>query len=75
MQFKSQKLAALIREGNKFVVAPGVYDMISAKLADRVGFNALYMTGSGTVAFGSTRCRNCHLYRHGGSCGLYRGWY
>lgn len=50
MQFKSQKLAALIREGNKFVVAPGVYDMISAKLADRVGFNALYMTGSGTVA-------------------------
>lgn len=34
----------------EFVVAPGVYDMISAKLADRMGFPALYMTGYGTVA-------------------------
>ncbi|WP_142846770.1 oxaloacetate decarboxylase [Telmatospirillum sp. J64-1] len=32
------------------VVAPGVFDMISAKIADRMGFEALYMTGYGTVA-------------------------
>ena len=34
----------------EFIVAPGVFDLISAKLADRMGFAALYMTGYGTVA-------------------------
>jgi 2-methylisocitrate lyase-like PEP mutase family enzyme len=34
----------------EFVVAPGIYDMISARLADGMGFPALYMTGYGTVA-------------------------
>jgi 2-methylisocitrate lyase-like PEP mutase family enzyme len=32
------------------VTAPGVFDMVSLKLADRTGFDALYMTGFGTVA-------------------------
>jgi 2,3-dimethylmalate lyase len=32
------------------VVAPGVYDLISALVADRMGFQALYVTGYGTVA-------------------------
>lgn len=32
------------------LVAPGVYDMVSAKLADAAGFDALYMTGFGVVA-------------------------
>ena len=32
------------------VVAPGVYDMVSLRLADSFGFDALYMTGFGTVA-------------------------
>jgi 2-methylisocitrate lyase-like PEP mutase family enzyme len=32
------------------VSAPGVFDMISAKMADSMGFEALYMTGFGTVA-------------------------
>jgi 2,3-dimethylmalate lyase len=32
------------------IVAPGVYDLVSAKLADRAGFDALYMTGFGVVA-------------------------
>lgn len=32
------------------VVAPGVYDLISALVADRMGFRALYVTGYGTVA-------------------------
>ena len=34
----------------KFVIAPGVFDMFSAKIADRVGFSALYMTGYGVSA-------------------------
>ena len=35
-----------------FVAAPGVFDMISALIADRIGFKALYVTGYGTVASG-----------------------
>jgi 2,3-dimethylmalate lyase len=34
----------------EYVVAPGVYDLISALVADRMGFKALYVTGYGTVA-------------------------
>lgn len=41
----SQRLAA-----GPIVIAPGVYEMISARMADRMGFDALYMTGYGTVA-------------------------
>jgi 2,3-dimethylmalate lyase len=32
------------------ITAPGIYDMISARIADRMGFAALYMTGFGVVA-------------------------
>ena len=32
------------------ISAPGIFDMISARLADSMGFDALYMTGFGTVA-------------------------
>lgn len=42
-------LAKRIR-AREFIVAPGVFDMISARVADRLGFPALYMTGSGVVA-------------------------
>jgi 2-methylisocitrate lyase-like PEP mutase family enzyme len=44
---------ALLRERltkGRLVVAPGVFEMVSAKMADRMGFEALYMTGYGTVA-------------------------
>ncbi|KZC97654.1 isocitrate lyase/PEP mutase family protein [Oceanibaculum pacificum] len=34
----------------EFITAPGVFDGISARIADRLGFPALYMTGYGTVA-------------------------
>ena len=34
----------------EFILAPGVYDLISALVADGMGFPALYMTGYGTVA-------------------------
>ncbi|WP_376090534.1 oxaloacetate decarboxylase [Roseomonas sp. CCTCC AB2023176] len=40
-----QRLAA-----GDFVVAPGIFDMISARVADGMGFPALYATGFGTVA-------------------------
>ena len=32
------------------IIAPGVYEMVSLRLADRMNFDALYMTGYGTVA-------------------------
>ncbi|MBL6455970.1 isocitrate lyase/PEP mutase family protein [Belnapia sp. T6] len=37
-------------EAGRFVVAPGVFDMISARVADGMGFTSLYVTGFGTVA-------------------------
>src|SRR5882757_4907406 len=40
--------AALRRD--KLIVAPGVFDLISAKIADGLGFDALYATGFGAVA-------------------------
>jgi 2-methylisocitrate lyase-like PEP mutase family enzyme len=32
------------------IVAPGMFEMISARIADRLGFDCLYVTGYGTVA-------------------------
>ena len=32
------------------ITAPGVHDMVSLRMADAMGFDALYMTGFGTVA-------------------------
>jgi 2-methylisocitrate lyase-like PEP mutase family enzyme len=45
----AKSLAARLREPG-LVVAPGVFDMVSLRLADSFGFDALYMTGYGTVA-------------------------
>jgi 2-methylisocitrate lyase-like PEP mutase family enzyme len=36
--------------GTSMVVAPFVYDALQAKIAERVGFEAVYMTGFGTAA-------------------------
>ena len=36
--------------GKGLITAPGVYDMISARIADGLGFSALYMTGYGVSA-------------------------
>jgi 2-methylisocitrate lyase-like PEP mutase family enzyme len=38
------------RPAGKVLIAPGIYDMVSVKIADRLGFDLLYMTGFGTVA-------------------------
>ncbi|MBX9698249.1 MAG: isocitrate lyase/PEP mutase family protein [Acetobacteraceae bacterium] len=43
------RLKSALAEG-RFVVAPGIFDMISAKVADGMGFDCLYGTGFGTVA-------------------------
>jgi 2-methylisocitrate lyase-like PEP mutase family enzyme len=43
------KLRAAL-SGKGLIVAPGVYDMISARIADSQGFGALYMTGYGVSA-------------------------
>jgi 2-methylisocitrate lyase-like PEP mutase family enzyme len=40
------RLKDLLHSGT-FVLAPGVFDMFSARVADRIGFPALYMTGYG----------------------------
>ena len=42
-------LRQALKDGS-FIAAPGVFDLISALLADRMGFKALYATGYGTVA-------------------------
>jgi 2-methylisocitrate lyase-like PEP mutase family enzyme len=39
-------LRAILQRGD-FVLAPGVYEMLGAKIADRMDFHALYMTGYG----------------------------
>ena len=46
---KAKRLRATL-ERKDIVVAAGVYDGISARIADRMGFTSLYMTGYGTVA-------------------------
>ena len=38
------------RPKNRVIAAPGVYDMVSLRMAAAMGFDALYMTGYGTVA-------------------------
>ena len=37
-------------EAGEFITAPGIFDMISTKVADGMGFDCLYITGFGTVA-------------------------
>lgn len=44
-----QKLAARLKRP-ELIVAPGVFELISAKIADRMGFECLYVTGYGLVA-------------------------
>ncbi len=45
----SGELKGLLAKG-EFIVAPGVFEMFSAKIADGMGFKALYMTGYGISA-------------------------
>jgi 2-methylisocitrate lyase-like PEP mutase family enzyme len=45
MSALKQKLAS-----GQFIVAPGIFDGISVRIAEAMGFDALYMTGYGVVA-------------------------
>jgi 2-methylisocitrate lyase-like PEP mutase family enzyme len=49
MTSPAHTLKALLTSG-QFLACPGVFDLVSAKLADLSGAQALYMTGYGTVA-------------------------
>jgi 2-methylisocitrate lyase-like PEP mutase family enzyme len=49
MTMTFRTLRTMIEE-KPFVTCPGVFDLVSAKLADRTRADALYMTGYGTVA-------------------------
>ncbi len=46
---KARALREKLAKG-EFILAPGVFDGISAKVADRMNFPALYMTGYGATA-------------------------
>ncbi len=52
MTARSEQRRALRRriEARQAILAPGVFDMISARIADAMGFDALYMTGYGVSA-------------------------
>ena len=46
----STKLREMMRTSSRIIVCPGVYDGLSARIALKVGFDAMYMTGAGTTA-------------------------
>ena len=54
-----------LRQPN-IIVAPGAYDCLTAKLIEREGFSAVYLTGGGTAVtrVGQPRSR---LYHHDGN--------
>lgn len=47
---QSKKLSEMIKSG-EFIMAPGAYDALTARIIESEGFNAVYMTGFGTSAF------------------------
>ena len=51
---KARALREQLAKG-EFILAPGIYDGISARVADKMGFPALYMTGYGA----RPRCSAC----------------
>ena len=46
---KREEFANRLRQG-EYMTLPGVFDLISARIADRMAFPGLYMTGYGVVA-------------------------
>src|SRR5712671_4337177 len=46
---QAARFRELLRQDG-MVVAPGAYDCITARLIERAGFDAVYMTGAGTAA-------------------------
>ena len=50
-----KKLRKLINDKSKPLVVPGVYDAIGAKIAQKVGFEAMFQTGLWYI---------CHIVRN-----------
>lgn len=46
----SSSLAEQLEDKNKIIVLPGVFDALSAKIAEHVGFEAMFQTGYGSSA-------------------------
>jgi carboxyvinyl-carboxyphosphonate phosphorylmutase len=46
----SSSLAEQLDDKNKIIVLPGVFDALSAKIAEHVGFEAMFQTGYGSSA-------------------------
>ena len=46
---KTARLKQLLAD-QKLLMAPGAYDVLSAKVVEMAGFDAVYMTGYGTSA-------------------------
>ena len=47
---KNTTLLRQMLQGNRIVVAPGAHDALTAKIIDKAGFQAVYMTGYGQAA-------------------------
>ena len=47
---RSSNLKRMIENKDSIIVLPGVYDALSAKIAERVGFDAMFQTGYGSSA-------------------------
>ncbi len=43
-----QSLREQLEDQNKMIVLPGVFDALSAKIAEHVGFEAMFQTGYGS---------------------------
>ncbi|MER3407968.1 MAG: carboxyvinyl-carboxyphosphonate phosphorylmutase [Nitrososphaera sp.] len=46
----SSSLRAQLDDKNKIIVLPGVFDALSARIAEQVGFEAMFQTGYGSAA-------------------------
>ena len=84
-----KNLRKLINNKSKPLVIPGVYDAISAKIAQKVGFDAMFQTGYGTSAsmlgmpdygfigkksfFSAIVPRQCRSQTHWKACRIARG--
>src|SRR5919202_6824000 len=50
MQKKKLSLMEQLEDKNKIIVLPGVFDALSARIAEQVGFEAMFQTGYGSSA-------------------------
>ena len=46
----STRLRHMVKNLDRIIVCPGVYDGLSARVALQIGFDGMYMTGAGTTA-------------------------